>query len=142
MTRKSKKVLVISWNIQENRLTKALTFVTIYLTDRVVIPKIRKKEAVPAGARGQHKMKTFARIIALILACVTCLFVVVACKGGENNDNTYDPTKDEYGRLKDDLDKYNLNYMGESITTLYWSDVEKQEYESEGITSDNVNDAI
>ena len=88
-------------------------------------------------------MKTFARIIALILACVTCLFVVVACNG--NNDDggsTYDPTLDEYGRLKDDLDQYNLNYMGETITTLYWEDVEKQEYEAPEITSDNVNDAI
>ena len=142
MPRKSKKVLVISWNIQENRLTKALTFVTIYLTERVVIPKNPKKEAVPAGARGQHKMKTFARIIALILACVTCLFVVVACNGNDDNGSTYNPTLDEYGRLKDDLDQYNLNYMGETITTLYWEDVEKQEYEAPEITSDNVNDAI
>lgn len=103
-----------------------------------------KKEAVPAGdCGGNNEMKTFARILSLVLACVMCLFVVVACKKDDDNGgSTYDPTKDDYGRLKDDLDKYNLNYTGEVITTLYWSDVEKQEYESEGLSGDNVNDAI
>lgn len=144
MPRKSKKVLVISWNIQENRLTKALSFVTIDMTERVAIPENSKKEAVPAGDRGGNsKMKTFARIMALVLACVMCLFVVVACNGNDDNGGTtYDPTKDDYGYLKDDLDKYNLNYTGEVITTLYWSDVEKQEYEADSLTGDNVNDAI
>lgn len=87
-------------------------------------------------------MKTFLRLIALVLACVSCLLVVVACdQTGDDPTNTYDPTKDEYGRLKDDLPD-DLNYMGETITTLYWEDVEKQEYEQDTITGDNVADAI
>lgn len=88
-------------------------------------------------------MKTFARLIALILACMMCLFVVVACDdtGGDSGDGTYDDTKDENGRLKDDLPD-DLNYMGEKVTTLYWADVEKQEYEQETITGENVADAI
>lgn len=89
-------------------------------------------------------MKTFLRLIALLLACMSCLFVVVACDTGTTNDgpgnSAYDPNLDEYGRKKDDLPE--LNYMGEEITTLYWEDVEKQEYEQETITGENVADAI
>ena len=66
-------------------------------------------------------MKTFLRLIALILACVSCLLVVVACDqtGDDEGGSDYDPTKDENGRLKDDLPD-DLNYTGETVTTLYW----------------------
>lgn len=88
-------------------------------------------------------MKTFLRLIALILACVSCLLVVVACDqtGDDEGGSDYDPTKDENGRLKDDLPD-DLNYTGETVTTLYWEDVEKQEYEQDTITGENVADAI
>ena len=53
-----------------------------------------------------------------------------------------DPEKDENGRVKDDLDQYDLNYGGETITLLYWKDVERPEFEQKEITNDNVLDAI
>lgn len=112
------------------------------MTNREAIPKIRKRRQFSYICEDEQHMKTFARLIALILACVTCLLVVVACDTtGDDPSSTYDPTKDENGRLKDDLPD-DLNYMGEKITTLYWEDVEKQEYEQDTITGENVADAI
>lgn len=47
---------------------------------------------------------------------------------------------DENGYLKDDLPE--LDYGGQQVCVLYWSDVENQEFEAEELTGEIVNDAI
>ncbi|MBQ9777838.1 MAG: hypothetical protein IJW22_02825 [Clostridia bacterium] len=94
-------------------------------------------------------MKTFARLLALLLALLTCLALIVACDtagGGSGDDddedsNLIDDAYDVNGRLKDNLPS-DLNYEGEEVTVLYWSDVENPEFEQETVTGDNVRDAI
>jgi len=96
-------------------------------------------------------MKHFARILALLLACLTLVTMVVACdqtsNGGNNNNDgnssggLKDDTLDINGRLKDDLPN-NLNYGGEEIVIMHWIDGGLPEFEQEEITGDNVRDAI
>lgn len=87
-------------------------------------------------------------MLALVLACMSCLILVAACDDstdpGDEDDVTYiraDAALDDNGRLLDDLPE-DLNYEGESIKVLYWSNVEHQEYEADEIIGENVNDAI
>ena len=94
-------------------------------------------------------MKNFARLLALLLALLTCLALIVACDSadtdsGDDEDEDSGLIDDAYdvnGRLKDNLPK-DLNYEGEEVTVLYWSDVENPEFEQETVTGDNVRDAI
>ncbi|MBR5602509.1 MAG: hypothetical protein IKW24_07730, partial [Clostridia bacterium] len=95
-------------------------------------------------------MKTFARLLALLLALLACLVLIVACDttstnngddGEEEDDGLIDSRFDVNGRLKDNLPK-DLNYEGEEVCVLYWSDVENPEFEQETVTGDNVRDAI
>ncbi len=94
-------------------------------------------------------MKNFARLLALLLALLTCLALIVACDSadtdsGDDEDEDSGLIDDAYdvnGRLKDNLPK-DLNYEGEEVTMLYWSDVENPEFEQETVTGDNVRDAI
>ena len=89
-------------------------------------------------------MKTFTRVLALILATLTLLAVVVACdqagsgdEGGSVENSAYDIN----GRLNDNLPD-DLNYKGEKVNVMYWSDVENLEFEVESVTGNNVSDAI
>ncbi len=89
-------------------------------------------------------MKTFTRVLALILATLTLLAVVVACDQGGNGDNGGNVENSEYdinGRLNDDLPD-DLNFKGEQVNVMYWSDVENLEFEVESVTGNNVSDAI
>ncbi|MBQ8396957.1 MAG: hypothetical protein IJX53_02020 [Clostridia bacterium] len=54
---------------------------------------------------------------------------------------TADDGLDAKGYIRDTLDP-NLNFNGETVTTLYWEDMEHQEFFSEGIDGEIVNDAI
>ena len=68
------------------------------------------------------------RLIALVLACLMLATFFVSCeKDDVDPDNgDYLPAEDPYE--KDDLPE--LNYGGENVTMLYWSDrVHKEEFE-------------
>ena len=95
-------------------------------------------------------MKIFARLLALLLACMTLLVLVVACDDttttddpadGEGESGLIDDAYDANGRLKDNLPS-DLNFEGEEIRILHWSDPENPEFEEETVTGDNVRDAI
>ncbi len=102
-------------------------------------------------------MKTFTRLLALLLACVMLLAIVVACgdakednnndNGGNNNTPTdpddllIDKNYDANGKLRDELRHYDLNYKNEKITVMHWK-AENNEFEITDITSDNVDNAI
>ena len=102
------------------------------------------------------------KTLAIILAMLMCLSVMVSCggktddpaatttaaQGGENTPadttTTVETTESPYdvnGYLKDSLDP-NLNYNGEKFTLLYWSDVERIEFEVEEMTGDLIGDAL
>lgn len=84
-------------------------------------------------------MKNFVRIITLILALMMVGFGAVACTTIEITEVINDEL-DQNGRKWDDLPdtlKYN-----ETVSTLYWSDCGKPEFEEEKLTNDNVRDAI
>ena len=88
-------------------------------------------------------MKTFVRLLTLLLACLMLAMTVVACDDDTTEDGQGSAMEeDAYGRERDDLDQYNLNYMGDEVSVLYWSDVENPEFDVEQITSDNVNNAL
>lgn len=103
------------------------------------------------------------KTLAIILAMLMCLSVMVSCGGGKTEDpvatttaaqggentpadttTTVATTESPYdvnGYLKDSLDP-NLNYNGEKFTILYWSDVERIEFEVEEMTGDLIGDAL
>ena len=95
-------------------------------------------------------MKLIARLLALLMACLMLATVVVACDQsstqnggttGGGNSGLKDDNYDVNGRLKDDLPD-TLNYQGEEVTILHWSNPENPEFEQAEITGDNVRDAI
>ena len=94
-------------------------------------------------------MKNFARLLALLLACLTLVTMLVACDqaatggntGGGYSSGVKDDTLDINGRVKDDLPD-DLNFGGEEVVLMYWAEVERPEFEQEEITGDNVRDAI
>ena len=101
----------------------------------------------------KSNVKLLARVICLLIACLTVLALVVACDTTTTTGNTEqlkDNTKDRNGRLKDSLpdmdddptNDHLINYGGETITLMYWAEVENPEFEQEEITGDNVRDAI
>lgn len=106
-------------------------------------------------------MKRYFRLLALILSIILIIPAAIACadtadpsqtKANEQQASTTAETApssenedtahlyDEDGYLKSDLPP--LDFGGETVTVLYWSDVEMQEYEAEEINSILVNDAI
>ena len=108
-------------------------------------------------------MKHTARWIALLLVMAFTL-TAFACGGGKEEATGGDVTTttaapvggetttsateaetespyDKDGYLKSDLPE-DLNFGGETVTVLYWEDVEHIEFESEEITGDIVKDAI
>ncbi len=91
-------------------------------------------------------MKTFARLLALLLALITCVSMFAACDqdgdgdGGSSDSGVIDDAYDVNGRLKDDLPS-DLNFEGEVIKVLGWNS-EDPEFEVETKTGDVVEDAI
>ncbi len=95
-------------------------------------------------------MKNFARIICLMLVLMF-LFSAVSCVDNNQTENTSgenattvgdatDDLYDENGYLKSDLPE--LDYGGEAIHFLWWSDVENPEFFVEDQTGDQISDAI
>lgn len=101
------------------------------------------------------KKSTFARLGCLLLALLMLMCVAIACAqpgdgedttttaAGDTPDTPNDPSGDETtsSLYEDDDVPDGLNY-GKTITLLYWSDREHEEFEVEDTTGDKVNDAI
>lgn len=99
-------------------------------------------------------MKHNTRIVSLFLALLMVSGGLLSCAGDTEettaktaNDTTtatdtetIDNSTDENGYLKDDLP--DLDFGGETVNLLYWSDVENQEFEAEEMTGELVNDSI
>ncbi len=101
------------------------------------------------------------RLFALLLAMLMTAPAFLSCSESGTNDEaaaetdgsapsadeetveeeTVDDTIDENGYLKDDLPD-ELDFAGQEIKLLYWSDVENQEFTAEEFTGEIVNDAI
>ena len=85
-------------------------------------------------------MKTFVRLLTLLLAILMVAMIVVAC-----DDNTDDEggdsgqVDDEYGREGDDLPA--LNYKNDTVKMLHWRSF-NTEYDVEQLSDDNVDNAI
>ena len=101
----------------------------------------------------KSNVKLLARVICLLIACLTVLALVVACDTTTTTGNTEqlkDNTKDRNGRLKDSLpdmdddptNDHLINFGGDTINLMYWAEVENPEFEQAEITGDNVRDAI
>jgi len=97
-------------------------------------------------------MKTKS-VLALLLAALLSASFLTACGADPAEETTPETTAvavetadatedlyDENGYLKDDLPT--LDYDGNTVTVLYWSDVENQEFDAEEMTGEIVNDAI
>ena len=96
-------------------------------------------------------MKLYARIIALICAILMMVPALVACANTNGGDTTTesaqtqaspedttpakDPNYDDQGYWKDDLAD-EIDYKGETVTILYWDDVERPEFE---VTEDDAD---
>lgn len=97
-------------------------------------------------------MKRNTRFVSLFLALLMVSGGLLSCAGdtkettAQTTDTTtavtetIDNSTDENGYLKDDLPE--LDFGGETVNLLYWSDVENQEFEAEEMTGELVNDAI
>lgn len=98
-------------------------------------------------------MNNSKRWIALFAAILFLAAGLAACgKPGDEAETTTDNTKetdsietddnlDEKGYIKDNLPD-DLNFDGMDVRVLYWSDVERPEFEETEITGDVVGDAI
>ena len=104
-------------------------------------------------------MKLYARIIALICAILILIPALVACANTSGDDVTTepaateatpeetapekDPNYDDDGFWKDDLAD-EIDYKGETVSILYWDDVERPEFEvtEEESDGDMVKEAI
>ena len=105
-------------------------------------------------------MKLTARILALVMATLMLVGAAVACgktedpaatttaadQGGAADattaatEATTESPYDENGYLTSSLPE--LNFNGETVTILWWTDVEKPEFVVEEVTGDLINDAI
>ncbi len=104
-------------------------------------------------------MKIYARIIALICAILMLVPCLAACANTQSSEETTannaqtqapadtepekDPRYDDQGFWKDDLPD-EIDYKDETVTILYWSDVERAEFEitQDEADGDMVKDAI
>lgn len=94
-------------------------------------------------------MKKFSKIICLIIAVMMVLVAFVACKTppgdketnpkGDSNSNTTENGKETLPPIGISED---INFGGETVSILAWDDYTMQEFEAEGITGNEVNDAI
>lgn len=85
-------------------------------------------------------MKTFVRLLTLLLAILMVAMTVVACNDDDDEGNG-DSTQitDQYGREGDDLPA--LNYKNDTVTLLHWRAF-NTEYDVEQLSDDNVDNAI
>ena len=103
-------------------------------------------------------MKLYTRIIAMLCALVMLVACFASCAETGNDDTTSgqasttvsaepvettDPRYDDQGYWKDDLPD-ELDYKNETVSILYWSDVERAEFEitEDEADSDMVKEAI
>jgi maltose-binding protein MalE len=105
-------------------------------------------------------MKIYARILALICAILMLIPCFAACANTQGSEETTannaqtqatpddttpaeDPRYDKEGFWKDDLSD-EIDFKGETVTILYWDDVERPEFEitEEEADGDMVKDAI
>ena len=102
------------------------------------------------------------KLLCLLLAALMTASALVSCSGGTENAGdeaeltAQTPSADEAapaeaedapaenvdvnGYLKDDLPE--LDFGGQTVSVLYWSDVENAEFDVEELTGEIVNDAI
>ncbi len=90
-------------------------------------------------------MRTFIRLLALLLASLMLVTMAVACNTEEEitdpDDLLIDAAYDANGRLRDELHKYDLNYKGEKITIMCWN-ATNNEFEITDVSDNNVDNAI
>ncbi len=105
-------------------------------------------------------MKTYVKLISLLCVLAMLISLFAACANTDDPENTdpiattaspdatqaADPDADKYdkdGYLKDDLPE-DLNYSGETVSILYWDDVERVEFDVEESETgvDMVQDAV
>ena len=98
-------------------------------------------------------MKKTKRWFALLTAILMLIAGLAACrepsdeaetttdKAQETDTNETDSNLDEKGFVKDNLPD-DLDFGGLNVRVLYWSDVERPEFEVTEITGDVVGDAI
>lgn len=130
----------------------------------ISLPKSQKRRPFPYHLRTETTatMKNLVRVIALVMACLFCAMVVVACETvkikvptttREEGELWLDAegktwAADEWGqlrlydRLPNELDYTNDEGLREEITVLYWSDVEKQEFEQDNESDNSRESAI
>ena len=84
-------------------------------------------------------MKTFVRLLTLLLACLMLVMTVVACDDEPDGPVGSEAVVDEFGREGDDLPA--LNYQNDEISVLNWNTFHL-EFDIEQITSDNVSNAL
>lgn len=89
----------------------------------------------------QKRRNSMKKFLALLIACLMLATFFVSCKDDEQDENDdYVPPKDDPYE-KDDLPS-SLNYAGEEITMLYWSDcLHKDEFEITEPSDDMVMNA-
>lgn len=97
------------------------------------------------------------RLLACLCAILMTTAPLLSCAGDQKETETVNtadttgadtameteetgPATDENGYLCDDLPE--LDFGGETVNLLYWSDVENQEFIAEELTGEVVNDAI
>ncbi len=118
------------------------------------IPKYKKggRFCRANGGNNSTNMKNFVRLLALLMACLFCVMAVVACDDDPVNGD--DPVLGDgsdvivkedgtrwkadawgYARLYDNLPD-ELDYDDQQINILYWSDVEKPEFEQKDESND------
>ena len=147
----------------KSRLTKAVFFVIIHTQVGGVPQKISKEAAFAVTRKQTSVMKTFIRVMALILACLFCLTVVVSCgkktttnnnRAGTNTDESEDEYTwdektgkwvDKWGKQKDELPDdldYKENGKATVINVLTWSDVEKPDFDVDEESDDERMESI
>ena len=84
-------------------------------------------------------MKTFVRLLTLLLAILMLAMTVIACDEGEGEGEGTEQEQDKYGREQDDLPT--LNYQGDTIKVLNWN-AQQPEFDIESVSSDNVRNAL
>lgn len=87
----------------------------------------------------QKRRKRMKKFLAMLLACLMLISVLVACSddSGDNDNSDYAPKDDPYE--KDDLPE--LDFGGETVMMLYWSDNLHSEFELVEPSDDMVDNA-
>ena len=87
-------------------------------------------------------MKTFVRLLTLLLALLMLAMTVVACDEGDDTEDDIgnSAVADTFGREGDDLPA-DLDYKQDEISVLNWN-AENPEFDIETISADNVQNAL